>query len=136
MITTKDRGQLKSSVRTMLFLSDAIKEMLIGDFKGTTTEEQALKFRQRCKSHLFVEETLSDPGTYIFYDVVCPQIYAHTKKLKMVMYVVCHRDNLDNYFGDGYTGNRVDALSQMVEEALLNKKSVGKFGIGELSWKI
>lgn len=133
MITTKDRGKLKSIINGVLFQSPDIKEMLLGDVAGRTTEDLAMDFRKYVKSHLFVDGILSDTKTYIFFDVVCPEIHAHTKELTIVMYAVCHRDILDTCICDGYYGNRVDILSQMIEDAMLDEKNINKFGIGELA---
>ena len=50
------------------------------------------------------------------------------------MYLITHADLLDNYFKEGYYGNRIDILVEMVENALINDEEVSRnFGIGELS---
>lgn len=84
------------------------------------------------KSHLFIDDTLTEKGTYIFFDIVVQNIASQTKDCKIVMYLVCHRDLLDDFEMEGYYGNRADVLSQMVEGALLNTKNAKQFGIGDL----
>ena len=50
------------------------------------------------------------------------------------MYLICHRDILEGYSKEGYFGDRIDILSQMVEDSLVNDKEVSNsFGIGELN---
>ena len=50
------------------------------------------------------------------------------------MYLICSRDILENYTKEGYYGNRIDILSQMVENTLINDKDVSQsFGIGKLT---
>lgn len=50
------------------------------------------------------------------------------------MYLISHRDTVDeSYDIEGYYGNRVDALTQMVEDALLDESVVNNFGIGKLT---
>ena len=48
------------------------------------------------------------------------------------MYLICHRDLLDDFKLDDYFGNRTDILAQVVEECLLNSKNSNQFGIGDL----
>ena len=49
------------------------------------------------------------------------------------MYVICHRDILDNFSVEGFYGNRADIMSEMVEDTIVGDSSVSnQFGIGEL----
>ena len=50
------------------------------------------------------------------------------------MYVIVHRDILDDYYKEGYDGDRADALSQMIENTLINdEETSNSFGIGKLN---
>lgn len=81
---------------------------------------------------MFIDDTLTEKGTYIFFDVVIPNLAVQTKDCKVIMFLVCHRDLLDDFQMEGYYGNRADILSQAVEEALLNTENANQFGIGDL----
>lgn len=133
LITTKERGQYKTKINNALFCSQNIKEILFGDTTKMPPQEMISAFKSRVKSHLFIDETIKDTGTYIFYDVVMPVLRPQVKTCKLVMYAICHRDILENYSKEDYFGNRADILSQMIEETLLDKEIVKDFGIGDLS---
>ena len=91
-------------------------------------------FKKHVKSHLFLEDTLIEAKMFIYYDVIMPDLRSNIKDCKVIMYLICHRDYLDDgYAIDGYVGDRVDILSQLVEETLLDKSVVNNFGIGELT---
>ena len=50
------------------------------------------------------------------------------------MYMICHRAIIDDYHKEGYYGDRVDILTQMVEKAIINDKDIANsFGIGSLT---
>lgn len=132
--TTKERGLFKQEISSALLKSDNICEMLIGDTSGLSKTKIMTEFKKHVKSHLFIDDTVMDADMFIYYDVVMPQLRSNTKDCRVVMYLICHRDILDNgYTKDGYYGDRVDILSQMVEETLLDEKVVNNFGIGELT---
>lgn len=133
MKTTKERGLFKQRIKQMLFKSDNIIKMLIPNAAELSAKDKLEEFEKCVKSHLFINDTLTEKGTYIFFDVLIPDVSAQTKECRIVIYLVCHRDLLDDgYSVDGYCGNRADILSQMVEEALLNEENANQFGIGEL----
>ena len=125
----KDRGRFKSNVKKCLYKNENLRQFL---FDGENTNITPHLFSERVKSHLFLDDILTDKKSYIFFDVICPQFTAQIKEIKIVMYVICHRDILDDYTQkDGYYGNRADVLSQAVEEALITD-SAKEFGIGDL----
>lgn len=133
LITTKERGQYKTKINNALFRSKNIKELLLDDVADMSPQEMIAAFKARVKSHLFIDETIKDTGTYIFYDVVMPVLRPQVKTCKLVLYAICHRDILENYSKENYYGNRADILSQMIEETLLDEEIVKDFGIGDLS---
>ena len=103
----KDRGQFKSNVKKCLYKNENLRQFL---FDGENTNITPRLFSERVKSHLFVDEILTEKKSYIFFDVVCPQFSTHIKEMKIVMYVICHRAILDDYTQrEGYYGNRADA---------------------------
>lgn len=125
----KDRGQFKSNIKKCLYKNENLRQFL---FDGENINVTPHLFSERVKSHLFLDDILTDKKSYIFFDVICPQFTAQIKEIKIVMYVICHRDILDDYTQkDGYYGNRADVLSQAVEEALITD-SAKEFGIGDL----
>lgn len=132
MKSIKERGLFKQNIKNMLFSSDYVMKVLIDDYEKLTAKQKREKFLERVKSHLFIDDTLTEKGTYIFFDIVVQNIASQTKDCKIVMYLVCHRDLLDDFEMEGYYGNRADVLSQMVEGALLNTKNAKQFGIGDL----
>lgn len=128
-----ERGKFKSSITSALYANNNIIEMLIGDTTGMSHPEKIKEFKKYVKSHLFIDDTVTDMKSYIFYDVVIPNVYSQTKECNIVMYLICHRDILDDYEKDGYFGNRTDILSQMVVDSLINDKdTANSFGIGKL----
>ena len=50
------------------------------------------------------------------------------------MYVICHRDILDDYHHETIIGNRIDVLSQLIESCIIDdEKIANSFGIGQIS---
>lgn len=132
MKSIKELGLFKQNIKNMLFSSDDVMKVLIDDYENLTAKQKREVFLERIKSHLFIDDTLTEKGTYIFYDIVIPNIEYQIKKCKVIMYLVCHKDLLDDFEMEGYYGNRADVLSQTVEGALLNTKNAKQFGIGDL----
>ena len=132
--STFERGTFKKKINNALYSNKDIRELLIGNTEGMTTKEIRTAFKKYVKSHLFIDDTITDTKSYIFYDVRMPYIRSTTKTCKVVMYVLCHKDILeDDCDFVGYFGNRADILSEMIENCLLNDEEVAKyFGIGDL----
>lgn len=132
--TTKERGLFKENIHKALYMSDDLKELLIGDTSGMSATKAQTEFRNHVKSHLFIDDTIEETASFIFYDVYFPYLDSNIKNCRIVMYAICHRDILDNYYKDGYYGNRADVLTQMIEDALINDNDVStSFGIGKLA---
>lgn len=132
--TTVERGIFKQKIHAALYKSDKIKRLLLGDTSGESASQVMKDFKKYVKSHLFVEDTIKDTGTYIFYDVIMPNLRSQIKDCQVIMYLICHRDMIDSgYTEEGCYGNQVDVLSQLVEETLLDEETVNDFGIGELT---
>lgn len=132
--TTEERGLFKREIHAALYKNEKIRDILLGDTSEKKPVEIMTDFKKHVKSHLFIEETLIEAKMFIYYDVIMPDLRSNIKDCKVIMYLICHRDYLDDgYAIDGYVGDRVDILSQLVEETLLDKSIVNNFGIGELT---
>lgn len=131
--TLIERGKFKNEINTALYKSEDIKELLLGDTLGLSNSEIRKEFKKYVKSHLFIDDTLTEAKTYIFYDVVFPYLQSNIKTCKILMYLICSRSILEDYQKEGYYGDRIDILSQMVEDVLINDEEVANsFGIGSL----
>jgi hypothetical protein len=126
-------GKFKSKIHAALYKSDDIKELLLGDVSGKSTTEMRKLFKEHVKSHLFVDEVITETNSFIFYDVTLPSFEETTKMCQIQLYAVCHRDILDNYSKEGFYGNRADILTEMIERALIcDEETSESFGIGHL----
>lgn len=135
-----DRGLFKQEISAALYRSADIRELLLGDTSGMSASAIQSKFKEHVKSHLYIDETVQETNTFIFYDVDYPAVrhnaalHENIKNVRIIMYVLTHVDIIDDFYKEGYYGNRVDALTQMVENALINDTEVANsFGIGRLS---
>ncbi len=131
--TLIERGKFKSEITTALYKNADIREMLLGDTTGMSSSEIRTNFKQYVKSHLFIDDTIKEAKTFIFYDVAITSLQEQIKSCRVVMYLICSRDILEDYSKEGYYGDRIDILSQMVEDTLINDEEVANsFGIGKL----
>lgn len=125
-------GRYKEIISKYLFKNEKLRRIIIGD-KDMTPVEQVTEFKNHVKSHLFIDDTITSQESFIFYDVILPSTGATIKDLRIIMYVICHRDILDNFSVEGFYGNRADIMSEMVEDTIVGDSSVSnQFGIGEL----
>lgn len=132
--TINERGKFKSLISPALFNSENICDLLLGEDAKKEGSDKLVKFKEHVKSHLFIDETIKETGSYIFYDVKIPYIHSHTKKCQILCYAITHRDILDDgYFKDGYYGNRADILAEFIEECILSEDNIKKFGIGDIT---
>lgn len=132
--TTAERGKFKQEIHSALYRNANIRELLLGDTSSMNVSKIQAMFKKKVKSHLFIDDTITETSTFIFYDVVFPELRSTIKDCRVIMYLICHRDILEDYHKDGYYGDRIDILSQMVEDALINDSDVvNNFGIGHLS---
>lgn len=132
--TTAERGKFKTEISSALYKNANIRELILGDTSGMSARQIQTAFKKHVKSHLFIDDTITEATTFIFYDVRLMYLHTQTKTCQVVMYAICHRDILENYNKEGYFGDRIDILSQMIEDTLINDKEVvNSFGIGELT---
>ena len=67
MKSIKECGLFKQNIKNMLFASDDVMRVLVDDFEGLTAKQKREIFLKRVKSHLFIDDTLEEKGTYIFF---------------------------------------------------------------------
>ena len=130
---TAERGLFKENIHAALYKSSGIRELLLGDLSGKKPSEIMKEFREHVKSHLFIDDTIMETASFIYYDVIMPRLSSNTKTCQVTLYAICHRDILDDYAKEGYHGNRADVLSQMIEDALINSEVNKDFGIGPMN---
>ena len=94
--TTRERGLFKQEIHAALFKNKDICEMLLGDTTSMSKTKIMTEFKKHVKSHLFIEDTVMDAEMFIYYDVVMPNLRSNIKDCRVVMYLICHRDILDN----------------------------------------
>lgn len=131
--TIADRGLFKENIQTALYKNNDIKELILGDLTGKKQSEIMKEFKDHVKSHLFIDDTIEETGSFIFYDVGLPFVHPEIKTCQVTMYIIVHRDILEDYTKEGYRGNRADILAEMVQDTLLNDAEVCRsFGIGPM----
>lgn len=131
---TAERGKFKQEITSALYKSDDIKNLLLGDVVELSSSQKQKLFLEHVKSHLFIDDTIEETASFIFYDIRFPDLSDNIKSCQIILYAICHRDILDDYINEGYFGNRADVLSQMIEECLINdEETSNSFGIGRLS---
>lgn len=132
--TTAEKGKFKKEISTALYKNNDIRELLLGDVSNMSATDIKKEFKEHVKSHLFIDDTITETDSFIFYDVVFPDLRSNIKECQVIMYAICHRDILEDYSKDGYYGDRADALCQMIENTLINDEEVANsFGIGKLN---
>lgn len=132
----KELGSFKNKIGPMLYNSENIREILLGkNYKSQYTTEASIRsaLKSHIYSHLYVDDSISNTESYIFYDTTIPRVGNSVKSCHIVVYAFCHKDILDSYVRQGYYGNRADILCQMVEETLLDNEQVRDYGIGKLT---
>lgn len=131
-LTTIERGKYKIRIIKALLESENIKDLILGDTSNMKKSDVIKNFKDHVHSHLFIDDTIKDTSTYIFFDIMMPSMRPQVKDIKILIYGICHRDILEDYEKEGYYGNRADILSEMIEEILIDEKIVKEFGIGDL----
>lgn len=128
-------GNYKSKIFTSLYKCTDLKKVLLDNYELDEKTNCTKEFKEHVKSHLFIEDTLHDCGSYIFFDTIIPDMRTNTKEVQILMTVVTHRDILDEAVElEDVTGNRADILAMLVEDALTNKETAAQFGIGDLEF--
>ena len=131
--STEERGKFKQDIQNALYKNDDFMDFMFENASDLNVEEKRALFRDHVKSHLFIDDTIEETTSYIFYDVRMPSLGDKIKKCEVLMYVICHRDILDKCENEKFIGNRADILSQIVENTLVANDNSQEFGIGQLS---
>lgn len=131
-LTIKELGLYKTRIANALLKSDNIKDLMFGDTSNLSQKDFLFEFKDHVNSHFFIDDTIKDTSTYIFFDVSLPRLRPQVKTIQVYVWAICHRDILENYTKEGYYGNRADILAEMIEETLLDEDIVKEFGIGDL----
>ena len=130
----KELGLYKQRILSPLYESDKIKDiLLVNDYEKMDDEKIHAELKKRIYSHLFVDKTITNTDTYIYFDVLIPRVGSTIKNCKVIIYAFCHKDIIDSYSLKGYFGNRVDILAQVIEDIFSDESISRKFGIGKLS---
>ena len=130
--TINDIGNIKSKIKSMLYANGDIQHLL---FNGSIPSGASKKelFNKLVKTHLFIDDTITDTGSFIYFDTSISDLHYQTKTMRVHLYAITHRDLLDNYTHDYYVGNRADVLAEEIADTLTNEKNSNEFGIGEIS---
>lgn len=132
--TTVERGKFKKEIHAALFKNSDLKELLLGDTTGMSAAKVRDEFKAHVKSHLFIDDTMTEQESFIFYDVRMPSLKSQVKSCNIIMYLISHREILEDYSKEGYYGDRSDIMAQMVEDSLINNEDTAlSFGIGRLN---
>lgn len=132
--TISERGKFKFEITPALYKNKDIVELILGNTSGLSQGQVREQFKEHVQSHFFIDDTITEKSTYIFYDVIFPKLGANIKDCRVIMYAICHRDVLDDYEKEGFYGNRADILAEMIADTLLNDDDVANsFGIGKLN---
>lgn len=128
-------GKYKQNIHSALFKNKSLLNMIVQNADDMNMSKKMTEFQKYVQSHLFVDNTIEKENDYIFYDVRTSNMRPQIKTCTILMYIITPRDQIDvTPYIEGYYGNRVDILAQMVEDALINdKETVQEFGIGDLA---
>ena len=72
--TTAERGLFKEEIHSALYKNENIRELLLENTDGMSATQIQEEFKKHVKSHLFIDDTIQETGTFIFYDVVFPRL--------------------------------------------------------------
>ena len=61
--TTYERAKFKQEIHKALYKNPDIINLVVGDISGKSQKEIQKIFKAHVKSHLFVEDTITDAGT-------------------------------------------------------------------------
>ena len=124
----KDIGVCKEKLSFSFLDSPEICEIMIGKKNYSEEEVQNLIYKQ-IFPYLYIDETQTKVLSYICLEIDIPKAPTSTvKNLKLIVWIYSHKEGM-KYYKKGYSGTKVDILTDMVERQLRNSY---KFGIGKL----
>jgi len=136
--TLLERGIFKQTISSSLFKNQDLLHVICDGNIPESQKEKIEIFKDQVKSHIFIDDTVDEQKTFIFYDVDIQEEYGSDtiKNCTVTMYAITHKDMIDNYNvkeNSKYVGNRIDILLEIINDILINDKDIAnKFGIGEL----
>ena len=128
----KDVGSYKQSLVTSLVNDDDICSLLLNKKQYTEDEVENLLYTQ-IFPYLYIDDTQTETLTYLCFDVDMQDMVGarkssgSIKNMKLIVLAYCHKDVMQ-YHKKGYSGTRVDILSDMVDRKISQSD---KFGIGK-----
>ena len=127
-------GKYKQNIHSALFKNKTLLNIIVKGADSMEFSEKMTEFQKYVQSHLFIDDTIEKENDFIFYDVRMTSMRPQVKTCTILMYVITPRDRIDVVPDiEGYYGNRIDILAQLVEDTLINdEKIVREFGIGDL----
>ena len=125
----KDIGLYKNRlISSLLKNSDICDAIVMKDFYNETDIDN-LTYTQ-VFPYLYVDDTQKEVLPYMCIEVNIPRIPTNTiKDMQVIMWVYSHKECM-RYSKKGYLGTRVDILSDMITQELMDSD---KFGIGKLT---
>lgn len=129
----KELGKYKHNFKKALYSSDKIRRILLEENYTDMPESEICKELDKyIFSHLYIDDLVDEEKTYIFFDVRMPHFGSSIKNCDITMFLICHKNIVDNYYDKNYYGNRTDILTQYLEEILEQEDVKNKFGIGSI----
>ncbi|MDL2301466.1 hypothetical protein LJC58_03830 [Lachnospiraceae bacterium OttesenSCG-928-D06] len=128
----RDIGLCKNRLITSIISSTDVCELLLG--KDYAEQDVENLIYTQVFPYLYVDETQTKELTYLCVEVDVPNTNTTIKEMKVIIWVYCHKGhssegNLMRYSKQGYSGTRIDILSDMIERKLSNSFD---YGIGKL----
>lgn len=123
----KDIGSLKQQLLTAFVNSPDICELLLNKESYTEDEVENLLYKQ-VFPYLYTDDTQTEMLAYLCFEVDIPRFSSGTiKDMKIIVWAYCHKGAMRHY-KSGYSGTKVDILSDMVERQIRDSY---KLGIGK-----
>lgn len=124
----KDIGSYKTNLISAFQNSEEICELLFNKAPFTRSDIKNLPYSQ-IFPYLYADETQTEVKSFICVEVDIPEIPTNTvKNMKLIIWAYCHKEIM-RYSKAGYSGTKVDILSDMIERKI---RDSDKFGIGKL----
>lgn len=124
----RDIGSYKKNIITEFQNSKEICDLLFNNASYTESDVKNLLYN-RIFPYLYADETQTDVLSFIGVETDIPKAPTNTvKDIKVTIWAYCHRELLQ-YEKQGFSGTRVDILSDMIEQKLSETET---FGIGKL----
>ncbi len=133
----KELGKYKDYLYSIFTGNDKICGLLLGKNYQINFDNIDLELKKYILPHLYIESTVTETQSYIFFEIHMPRASPSIKTMKIEIQALCHK-NIAEYHNKpkGYYGLRYDILSQYIEELMCPKdkqliiQRIKQFGIG------